>query len=311
MTTTPPPPPSPTSHADLKEDLKYHTQLIETNYTRAASAIKWIAVFAIGAFTSIFAAYTVLYGKTLSDASEFAKTTATATASSTVTQLLDNASFTDNLNAIISQRLSRFRDELDAEAHRLADDILNEKVRADIRATVEAKLRTVSDASAREILASIIPPGTIAAWPSRAIPAGWAPCDGRSIDKAWNGALQTLFPSGHLPDLRGQFLRGASEGSQVDPDGPRAPLTPQGDAFRSHSHPARDKGHWHTCVIGTGNYSIGQRGHERHQGDPERGDDGTQMPRTATSYADIQVDPVGGAETRPTNVAVVWIVKVL
>lgn len=72
------------------------------------------------------------------------------------------------------------------------------------------------------------PVGSILAFagPTSTIPAGWLLCDGAELEKrefpkltaaisqTWGGGGAKL----RLPDLRGQFLRGADLGTGVDPD---------------------------------------------------------------------------------------------
>lgn len=69
------------------------------------------------------------------------------------------------------------------------------------------------------LVGSIIPPGTIEAFGGGTVPSGWLLCDGstanRSTYSALFAAIGTAHGSGdgsttfHLPDLRGRFLRGA------------------------------------------------------------------------------------------------------
>ncbi|MCP4133029.1 MAG: tail fiber protein, partial [bacterium] len=108
----------------------------------------------------------------------------------------------------------------------------------------------------------------------------------------------------NLPDLRGRFLRGVSDGSDVDPDaGERenpnggntgdAVGTYQGDEFGEHSHE-----YWDIWLSESGasrivsSYGSGDSDHDNGQ---------YQIKRTS--------DPTGDSETRPKNAAVNYIIK--
>ncbi|HAG3556505.1 TPA: phage tail protein [Salmonella enterica] len=68
-------------------------------------------------------------------------------------------------------------------------------------------------------------------WPQATLPGGWLKCNGATFDKAKYPKLATAYPSGVLPDLRGEFLRGWDDGRGVDVG--RQILTAQGDAIRN------------------------------------------------------------------------------
>ncbi|WP_440866629.1 phage tail protein [Symbiopectobacterium purcellii] len=60
--------------------------------------------------------------------------------------------------------------------------------------------------SIREIAGIPLPyPGAVA-------PAGWLKCNGQAFNKTAYPILAELYPSGHLPDLRGEFIRGWDDG---------------------------------------------------------------------------------------------------
>lgn len=73
-------------------------------------------------------------------------------------------------------------------------------------------------------------PGEIKIWagPVGTVPAGWQICDGSQLSRTGFAALfaviGTAWGAGdgattfNLPDLRGQFLRGVADGSNMDPD---------------------------------------------------------------------------------------------
>jgi len=131
------------------------------------------------------------------------------------------------------------------------------------------------------------PVGSPIAWPLAAQPDGWLKCNGASFDKTKYPALAAAYPSGKLPDLRGEFIRGWDDGRGVDSG--RSLLAWQDDMIKKHSH-----------TLGTYK-SV---------------DAGIKMPVTAG--AELSNSGVGGAmytgeagssETRPRNIAFNYIVR--
>ncbi|WP_192457699.1 phage tail protein [Musicola keenii] len=53
-------------------------------------------------------------------------------------------------------------------------------------------------------------------WPQATAPTGWLKCNGQSFDKTTYPKLAAAYPSGTLPDLRGEFIRGWDDGRGVD-----------------------------------------------------------------------------------------------
>ncbi|ACT08829.1 Tail Collar domain protein [Dickeya chrysanthemi Ech1591] len=53
-------------------------------------------------------------------------------------------------------------------------------------------------------------------WPQAAVPTGWLKCNGQAFDKNRYPRLAQVYPSGVLPDLRGEFIRGWDDGRGVD-----------------------------------------------------------------------------------------------
>ncbi|MBQ4775259.1 tail fiber protein [Pectobacterium carotovorum] len=80
-------------------------------------------------------------------------------------------------------------------------------------------------------LPSDFPVGAPVPYPSATPPAGWIKCNGQSFNKSAYPQLATAYPSGVLPDLRGEFVRGWDDGRGVDAG--RGLLSVQGDAIRN------------------------------------------------------------------------------
>jgi microcystin-dependent protein len=188
--------------------------------------------------------------------------------------------------------------------------------------------------------AALLPPGTIIAWGgpggtsadggAGGAPAGWLLCDGSAVSRTTYatlfGAIGINFGGGdgiatfNLPDLRGRFVRGADHGAGRDPNAATrtasAPMGPtgdsvgtlEGDAFASHQHPLTDPGHSHLSPTTTG-----VAGTHETAGNASNGfdyiDGAGASPAVSTSTTGITEGATGGAETRPKNVAVNYLIK--
>ncbi len=75
------------------------------------------------------------------------------------------------------------------------------------------------------------PPGAPIPWPQATAPAGFLVCNGQLFNKTTYPLLTKAYPSGILPDLRGEFIRGLDAGRNIDEN--RDVLTVQGDAIRN------------------------------------------------------------------------------
>ena len=152
-------------------------------------------------------------------------------------------------------------------------------------------------AEVNALILDSLPAGAIIPWVGiGAIPSGFLLCNGsapsRTTYSRLFGAIGTLFGAGngsttfHLPDGRGEFLRGADAGRGVDPG--RTLGSWQGDMFASHTHRVKEG---HSIPGGSGEAQTS-------------GDDYTrQIAYWSTSEA------TGGSETRPRNIAVHYLIK--
>lgn len=87
---------------------------------------------------------------------------------------------------------------------------------------LEEKTNTLND--------RVIPAWMPIACPMADAPAGYLKCNGAAFDKELYPELAMGYPSGKLPDLRGEFIRGWDDGRGVDSG--RAMLSSQNDAIR-------------------------------------------------------------------------------
>lgn len=178
-----------------------------------------------------------------------------------------------------------------------------------------------------------VPIGTILpfAGPKSKIPVGYLACDGASYNLNDYPALYNVIGTGwggsgtqfNVPDLRGMFMRGVSEGATRDDDkNARTALasggntgnnvgSAQGDDTRSHAHTgttSTNGNHTHT-------WNNGQEGDDEGGGGSHN--EYTRIPGTVTDAIAAAGDHnhtfttnnTGGAETRPENVYVFYIIK--
>jgi microcystin-dependent protein len=162
----------------------------------------------------------------------------------------------------------------------------------------------------------VMPVGSIIPFGGTTAPEGWLLCDGTAVSRTTYEDLfvviGTAFGGGdgsttfHLPDLRGQVLRGVDQGAGVDPDAAsRTELNTGGntgdavgskqeDAFQDHKHEHRigaDSGTSNNAVRNTASGQI-----LKDYGIINAGRGGG-TPRTSS-------------ETRPKNVYVNFIIKI-
>ncbi len=142
---------------------------------------------------------------------------------------------------------------------------------------------------------SLVPPATVSAYANTTAPTGWYLCDGTSYprapdDQALYDALNPFYQTDAdnfvVPDLRGEFVRGFDAGRGIDAG--RAFGTAQSDEIKAHSHTFTNDDL--TPVLEDSestNRSLAQF-------------NGTEQDTT---------DDTGGAETRPRNIALSYIIK--
>ncbi|EAB6033901.1 tail fiber protein [Salmonella enterica] len=113
------------------------------------------------------------------------------------------------------------------------------------------------------------PPGVPHPWPSDTIPAGYALMQGQSFDKAAYPLLALAYPSGIIPDLRGQTIKGAGNG--------RAALSYEADGIKSHTHSATtsstDLGTKYTSSFDYGTKGSNTTGGHNHSAGGQYGGD--------------------------------------
>jgi microcystin-dependent protein len=122
--------------------------------------------------------------------------------------------------------------------------------------------------------------GAIVAWGNNTPPEGWLECNGDPIPAEYTELIALV--GANTPDLRGEFVRGWDNGAGVDAG--RTLLSSQADELKSHNHRV-------------GRSSTAQQG------------GGAATPQGDANDNDIFSTSTGGAETRPRNVALMYIIN--
>ncbi|WP_339053629.1 phage tail protein [Arsenophonus endosymbiont of Crataerina pallida] len=147
------------------------------------------------------------------------------------------------------------------------------------------------------------PVGAPIPWPQATPPNGYFVCDGNNFDKAKYPQLALAYPSGKLPILYGEFIRGLDLGIGVDPG--RTVLSNQGDAIRNITGRigyARHGGTEPPIAGGDGAFRKDSN-HNSNIGNGRNDDWGSVM-----SFNASRVVPTAN-ENRPRNVAFLYIVR--
>ena len=189
--------------------------------------------------------------------------------------------------------------------------------------------------------AETVPVGTIVAWSAGAdsVPAGWMLCDGKVlrvkqypelyavIGPTWGAPSKTKF---NLPDLRGRFIRGVDRGAGRDPDVEDRKAANKGgnvkgvgsvqqDSLQNHSHLQDAHTHnYQEYQIGASTSGVGLNSFVG--GGPYDVILSSWLSASPTSQSSVNIKGAKafgtktnvrkGEETRPTNAAVNFIIKV-
>lgn len=170
---------------------------------------------------------------------------------------------------------------------------------------------------------SAVPCGTIIAFPTENVPAGYSICDGSLLSTSTYSNLFSVLgyryggggTTFRVPDYRGYFLRGHAGTSSVDPDSADRTNrgdgttgnnvgTKQSDGYKLHKHGIRlghESGGTHDA---TGFPQVDHTGpfitHSEEQPD---------LSYTYGNGVGNPLDSSGGNETRPKNIYVVYCIK--
>ena len=174
---------------------------------------------------------------------------------------------------------------------------------------------TIYDGNAwRNISGTPAPVGQISMYPNYSAPAGYMICDGRAVDQNVYPELYAVVGS-HVPDLKGQFIRGASSNSdsqgktkhQDTTRRPRSNLTGTANNAGRHRHFANRDGGSADASWLTGNAYLLS---DQYAG-------GSHVGGTNTLYTNyendhhhtVTVNGGGDSETAPVHVKLCYIIK--
>ena len=167
-----------------------------------------------------------------------------------------------------------------------------------------------------------VPTGSVFCMAVISIPSGYLECNGAAVSRTTYSALfaviGTAYGSGNgsttfnLPDLRGEFIRGVDRGRGVDSG--RNIASSQGSQNAQHNHSATststvtDPGHKHNLNFNMGSIiSSGGAFGLKDSGNADRMFTATTGISVSTSTS---IGNQGGNESRPRNVAMMYIIKV-
>ena len=169
-----------------------------------------------------------------------------------------------------------------------------------------------------------VPSGAVFCIAVASVPSGYLECNGAAVSRTTFAALfaiiGTQYGSGNgsttfnVPDLRGEFVRGFDNGKGTDSG--RSIATSQSDQNKQHNHSAsssvNDSGHVHATTFdnkkyfpGGGSTSIGFGGAGGYPADIF-----TMSSATTGISVSTTTSNDGGGETRPRNIAMMYVIKV-
>lgn len=149
-------------------------------------------------------------------------TAPTANSGTNSTQIATTA-FVKNAIAALVGSAPAALDTLEELARALAGD-------ANLKATLLAEIGKKANATDFNALHDLFI-GIPIPYPLATVPTGCLAMNGQRFDKSRYPKLALKYPSGTLPDMRGEFIRGLDNGRGVDNG--RALLSAQGDAIRN------------------------------------------------------------------------------
>ena len=146
-------------------------------------------------------------------------------------------------------------------------------------------------------------------YPLSTVPTGCLAMNGQRFDTRRYPKLAQKYPSGQLPDMRGEFIRGLDNGRGVDAG--REMLSVQSDEIKSHNHKFKYIGQnrrsesnrtdiFNQLTVGDSVYR-----HDRRDDLIIKVANESDVKYGKTPYNDVSIyiNNTGGAETRPRNIA--------
>ncbi|EQB4330329.1 tail fiber protein [Providencia stuartii] len=139
------------------------------------------------------------------------------------------------------------------------------------------------------------PVGMPIPWPQATTPSGYLICNGQAFNKTTYPLLAKAYPSGKLPDLRGEFIRGLDAGRGIDAN--RTVL--------SHQLDAMEKIYGTTSTDSLNNTATGPFQLGSGNGSQSASNQGS----SRLLIFDTSRSNRTAAETRPRNIAFLYIVR--
>ena len=174
------------------------------------------------------------------------------------------------------------------------------KVTSDLEEKIEESIKNNVDPFT-------VPIGGGMIWLTPVPPSGWLEANGQSFDPVANPELFKVYPSGRVPDVRGQFPRFWDNGAGIDPDLNRLITSLQGSQNEEHEHPLQlifeHRKNIPDDLLVQENITKNQAIYEISEAN--KNDQAAFKARNDFTKA----LPVGGSECRPTNMAVMLIIK--
>ncbi|WP_265349403.1 shufflon system plasmid conjugative transfer pilus tip adhesin PilV [Enterobacter hormaechei] len=158
-------------------------------------------------------------------------------------------------------------------------------------------------------------PGTIKMWGAITAPDSWLELNGQAFDKLSNPILTSLYPSGKLPDFRGQFVRAWDHGRGIDSESGRGILSEQNDAIRNINGYIKDMLYQSDIEAQSGTIGYGVFRRYKYSEDKNSSFYTDSVKQVSNpQYADrIDFDASRqvptASENRPKNIAVMYIIK--
>lgn len=196
-------------------------------------------------------------------------------------------------------------DTLEELARALAGD-------ANLKATLLAEIGKKANATDFNTLHDLFI-GIPIPYPLSTVPTGCLAMNGQRFDTRRYPKLAQKYPSGQLPDLRGEFIRGWDNGRGVDAG--RGMLSVQSDEIKSHNHKFKYVGQnqraesnrtdiFNQLTVGDSVYR-----HDRRDDLIIKVANESDVKYGKTPYNDVSIyiNNTGGGETRPRNIAYQYI----
>lgn len=203
-----------------------------------------------------------------------------------------------DLKRYVDQQVKTLKDQIDTVQSNVT------QLRQDFDVAVRQINGRIDDLEPR-----LVPIGAIIPWPGQTPPPGWLECNGQLFNTGTNPKLYNVLGTNSVPDYRGIFLRGWAHGSGAyDPDAGRALGSVQGDALAAHEH--RLQMAYENGDVPAGsevvavNQPSGRVGYEL----PGANKNDNAIIKLPTSVSKALADG-GGPETRPKNIAVMYVIK--